>query len=104
VIPADKDGHILWINNEGIARIAREAGAPKERGAGVMLNAKLGDHVKKGQAILEIVAERNTKLEAATKLTDILQPVGLSRRPEDRMLMERIPYEKLHKRTFVLER
>jgi len=103
-IPADKDGHILWINNEGISRIAREAGAPKEKGAGVMLKAKLGDHARKGEALLEIVAERNTKLDAAITLADRLQPVGLSKRPEDRMLMERIPYQKLHKRTFVLER
>src|SRR4030042_5766144 len=40
-VKADKDGSILWINNDDIARVAREAGAPREKGAGVVLKAKL---------------------------------------------------------------
>ena len=38
-------GRVLWINNKGIAQVAKEAGAPKEKGAGVMLKTKLGEHV-----------------------------------------------------------
>jgi AMP phosphorylase len=101
---ADKDGEVLWITNEGIAKIAKEAGAPKDKGAGLLLKTKLGDHVKKGQAILEIVAERSTKLESAIELARKIQPIGLSKKPEDRMLMERIPTPVVHKKTFILDR
>jgi AMP phosphorylase len=105
---SDLDGEILWINNEDIARIAKEAGAPKEKGAGVMLLAKLGDHVKKGDALFDVYAERDTRLKSALTLTDTLHPIGLSRRPEDRMLVSRIPAPTVRRarppKTFMLER
>ena len=101
---ADKDGEVLWVSNENVAKIAKEAGAPKDKGAGMLLKVKLGDHVKQGQALFEILAERNAKLESAARLADKLQPVGLSKRPEDRMLIERIPTPVIHRKTFVLER
>ncbi|MDH5636520.1 MAG: AMP phosphorylase [Candidatus Bathyarchaeota archaeon] len=98
------DGRVLWINNKGIAQVAREAGAPKEKGAGVILKTKLGEHVKKGGVLFEIYAKRNTKLEAAIELAKNLQPIGLSKKPEERMLMDRIPTRLVHRKTFMLER
>jgi hypothetical protein len=53
---------------------------------------------------MEIFAERNSKLKSAVELAQKMQPVGLSRKPEDRMLMERIPTPVVHKKTFILER
>ena len=103
-IAADKEGRVLWINNRGIAQVAREAGAPKEKGAGVALKAKLGEHVEKGGVIFEIYAQRNTKLQAATELARRLQPIGLSKKPEQRMLMDRIPTKTIQRKTFMLER
>jgi AMP phosphorylase len=103
-VQATQDGEVLWVSNEGVAKIAKEAGAPKDKGAGLLLHAKLGDHVKKGQVIMEIFAERNSKLKSAVELAQKMQPVGLSRKPEDRMLMERIPTPVAHKKTFILER
>jgi len=101
---ADKDGQVLRISNEDIAKIAKEAGAPKDKGAGLLLKVKLGDRVKKDQVLFEIIAERSIKLESAVKLANKLQPVGLSKKPEDRMLMERIPTPVVHKKTFILDR
>jgi len=103
-VAADRDGRVLWINNEDIARIAREAGAPKEKGAGVLLKTKLGDYIRKGETLFDIYAERNTKLEAAVELANGLQPIGLHRKPEERMIMDRIPTETIRRRTFMLER
>jgi AMP phosphorylase len=103
-IAADKEGRVLWISNRGIAQVAREAGAPKEKGAGVVLKAKLGEHVEKGGVIFEIYAQRNTKLQAAIELAKRLQPIGLSKKPEHRMLMDRIPTKAVHRKPFVLER
>jgi AMP phosphorylase len=103
-VTADKDGVVLWIENEDIAKLAREAGAPKDKGAGLVLRVKLGDHVKKGQVLFEIFAERSPKLGSAVGLADKLQPIGLSKRPEDRMLMNRVPTHVVHRKTFILER
>ncbi len=103
-VTADKDGTVLWMNNEDIAKIAKQAGAPKDKGAGLLLKVKLGDSVKKGQILMEIFAERSPKLESAVNLASRLQPVGLSKKPGDRMLMERIPSVTVRKKTFILER
>lgn len=103
-IATTMDGRVVWINNKGIAQVAREAGAPKEKGAGVLLRTKLGGHVKKGGVLFEIYAERNTKLEAAIELAKNIQPVGLSKKPEERMLMDRILTPIVHRKTFMLER
>jgi AMP phosphorylase len=103
-VTTDLDGEVLWVNNEDIAKIAKEAGAPKEKGAGVMLQAKLGDHVKKGDTLFDVYAERDTRLESALKLAANIQPIGLSRQPEDRMLVGRIPAPVVHRKAFTLER
>ncbi len=103
-ITADVDGGVLWINNGDIARVAREAGAPKEKAAGVLLKAKVGENVKKDDVLFEIYAERSTRLETALKLAEALKPIGLSRKPEERMIMERIPAQTEPKKLFVLER
>ncbi len=103
-IIAEKEGRVLWINNRNLAQIAREAGAPKDRGAGIILKVKLGKRVKKGDALFEIYAERTTKLNAAIKLAEKLQPIGLSKKLEERMLIDRIPKTIMHKKVFTLER
>jgi len=103
-IPTDQDGGVCWINNEGIALIAREAGAPKEKGAGVVLNAKLGEYVRKGDLLFEIYSERNTKLQAALELAEKLQPMGVRTKLEDRMLIDQIPTRIIHKKAFTMER
>jgi AMP phosphorylase len=103
-IIAEKEGRVLWINNRNLAQVAREAGAPKDRGAGIILKVKLGKRVKKGDALFEIYAERTTKLNAAIKLAEKLQPIGLSKKLEERMLIDRIPKTIMHKKVFTLER
>lgn len=103
-ITTEKKGRVLWISNTRIAQVAKEAGAPKDQGAGVLLNTKLGEHVKEGGVLFEIYAERSTKLEGAIELAEKLQPVGLSKKPEERMLMDRVPTPAIHRKTFTLER
>jgi len=103
-ITTDKEGRVLWINNRSIAQVAREAGAPKEKGAGVVLKTKLGEYVKEGGILFEIYAERNTKLEATIELAKKIHPIGLSKKPEEIMLMDRIPTRIIHKKAFTLER
>lgn len=56
-IVADRDGIITTINNLQIAHIARLAGAPMDKVAGVDLHKKLHDSVNKGEALYTIHAE-----------------------------------------------
>lgn len=103
-ITTEKDGRVLWINNQTVVKIAREAGAPKEKGAGLVLKTKLGEQVEKDTVLFEIYAERTTKLEAAIEIARNLQPIGLSKKPEERMLIGQVPTRTKHRETFMLER
>ncbi|MEM1539284.1 MAG: AMP phosphorylase [Candidatus Bathyarchaeia archaeon] len=103
-VVSDAEGMILWINNQYIAQIAREAGAPKDKGAGVKLRAKLGEYVRRGDILFEIYAERNNKLEAALKLAETLKPIGVGKRWDEHMLIETVPLEGRHAKVFTIER
>jgi AMP phosphorylase len=85
-IIAEADGYITHVSNSAIKDIARAAGAPAERGAGVILYGKRGHKVAKGEPILEVYAERATKLEEAYSLIAKLKPVTI-----EGMLLEEIP-------------
>ena len=51
------DGVVVDIDNLQMANIARFAGAPMDKGAGVDLFKKLGDNVKKGEPLYRIHAQ-----------------------------------------------
>jgi len=80
------DGYITRISNNAINIIARAAGAPKDKGAGIMLYGKRGYKVKKGEAILEIYAERSVRLQDAVSLLNQLKPILI-----EGMLLKTIP-------------
>ncbi len=103
-VTANQAGRVLWISTEDIVQSAKAAGAPKEKGAGVVLKAKLGEAVKKGAVLLEIYAERSSKLESALELAKRLQPIVLSKKPAEQMLIDRIPEKTADERPFILER
>ncbi len=64
-ITAKKSGYVKEIKNAEIARIARIAGSPKDKGAGIYLNVHAHHKVKKGEILLTIYAENKKKLEYA---------------------------------------
>jgi AMP phosphorylase len=97
-------GKVLWLSTDEIVRIAREAGAPKEKGAGVVLHSKLGDNVHKNGVLFEIYAERSSKLTSALELATQLSPIVLSKKPEEKMILDRIPEQATHEKTFMLDR
>jgi AMP phosphorylase len=103
-LTSNQTGRVLWISTEDIVNIAREAGAPREKGAGLLLKAKLGEAVKKDSVLLEIHAERSGKLGSALELAKRLQPIVLSKKAEDRMLLDRIPEKIASEKPFMLER
>ncbi len=64
---ANKNGKIVEMDNEDIAKIARLAGAPKDTGAGLYLYKHVSDKAKKGEKIFTIYAESKAKLKHAKK-------------------------------------
>ena len=56
-VPAEKSGVVIAIDNLQMARIARFAGAPMDKGAGVDLLKKLGDPVEKGETLYRVYAK-----------------------------------------------
>ena len=103
-VKAKVSGKVLFISCEGVAQIAREAGAPKEKGAGVVLKAKLGDSVRVGSVLFEVYAEREGKLSSALELAERIQPFVLSRKAEERMLLDQVPAKIDRAEPFTIER
>ncbi len=62
---AHKGGIIKDIDNLIISRIARIAGAPSNKGAGMYLHKHIGDRVKRGNALFTIYSESQEKLQYA---------------------------------------
>jgi len=85
-ITSPADGYISSINNSSINAIAKAAGSPRCKGAGVKLYAKMGYAVKKGDPVIEIFAERESDLREAQAV--------IARKPPfliEGMLLEEIP-------------
>ena len=74
-IKSSKTGIVKAIDNETIAKIARMAGAPDDKGAGLYLHKKKKDRVSKGDVLYDIYAENKAKLnlvkEFKTSFLDI---------------------------------
>ncbi|MBU1631941.1 MAG: thymidine phosphorylase, partial [Nanoarchaeota archaeon] len=60
-------GMIKEIDNEIIAKIARIAGSPDDKGSGLFLSKKLGDTVTKSELIYTVYAENKFKLDLAVE-------------------------------------
>lgn len=65
---AESSGVVAAIDNLQLAHIARLAGAPNVKGAGVDLFRKLGDNVKSGEALYRVHCEVETDLAFAKDL------------------------------------
>jgi thymidine phosphorylase len=65
VVEADHAGKVTYIDNRLISRLAKLAGAPNRKAAGVDLRVKLNDVVERGQRLFTICAENEGELEYA---------------------------------------
>jgi len=71
-IQAVNSGNVLWLDNNIIVTIARLAGAPKDKGAGIIIHKKIGQKVKKDDKLLTIYSEKKNKIHIVEKmLTEI---------------------------------
>jgi len=62
-VTSRKSGKVKCINNKIISKIARIAGAPVDKEAGIYLYKKVNDKVKKGEKLFIIYSESKEKLK-----------------------------------------
>lgn len=64
-VKSNDKGYVTWMDNHALVKVARHAGAPKHKGAGIQLYKKVGDPVRKGESLFTIYAEKASRLEEA---------------------------------------
>jgi AMP phosphorylase len=101
-VTADKSGYVLWMSNTSLSEIARAAGSPKDKGAGIVLYKKLGDKVSKGEKLFTVYAEKSRKLERVREKIEEEISVGVGERME--MLIHEVKEIPVHKKVFIFER
>lgn len=77
VIKAPIEGYITGVYNKPLTTIARAAGAPVDKGAGIRLHVKRGHKVKEGDVLLEIYSNSEARLEEAVKLLSKVSPITI---------------------------
>ncbi|WP_048151637.1 AMP phosphorylase [Palaeococcus ferrophilus] len=74
---APASGYVTGINNRAITAIARQAGAPEDKGAGLRLYVKVGEKVKEGDPLFTIHAESEARLDQAIVLARRMDPIRI---------------------------
>ena len=84
-IVASNAGYVHAIGNKEVVNIAKAAGAPADKGAGLLIFKKKGQRVEKGEVLMTIYAESEAKLQRARE-------VAISNSPFDieGMLLKRV--------------
>jgi AMP phosphorylase len=67
---SDKDGKVDIIDNKAMAKVARMAGAPFNKKAGIFLHKHVGESVREGEKLFTIYAESAQKLKYAWEAFD----------------------------------
>lgn len=81
VVPAEQDGVVTAIDCHRIARLARLAGAPTDKGAGIDLLKKIGDTVDRGEPLYRIHAALPADFKFATEAAGAESGYRLAAKP-----------------------
>ncbi|WP_425064334.1 thymidine phosphorylase family protein [Reyranella sp.] len=79
-VPATQDGVVTAIDCHRLARVARLAGAPMDKGAGVDLFKRIGDPVEQGEPLYRIHAAFEADFRFATQLAAVADGMTIGRR------------------------
>ena len=74
-VVSDRPGFVRRISNKAVVAVAKAAGAPSDKGAGVMIHKKLGAKVSAGEAIMTVYADREDKLLHAVEIAMEREPL-----------------------------
>ena len=83
---AKKSGYLNKIKNKELVKIARAAGSPRDKGAGLVLTKKVGSEVDAGETLFSIYADNEGKLKDALALAARLEPMIV-----EGMVLARVP-------------
>jgi AMP phosphorylase len=67
-------GLVTAVHNPDLVQVARAAGSPRDKGAGILLACQPGDRVERGATLYTIYAEHRHRLEAAADVARRLRP------------------------------
>ena len=101
-IRSEKSGQVLWMENRIIVEIGRAAGAPKDKGAGIVLNKKIGESVEKGELLFTVYADKVHKLDRVRYILSTQTPLGVGKKSD--MLIHTVTESPVVERTFVIDR
>ena len=91
-IYSEEDGLVQYVDNSAVALLGKLAGAPLDKGAGVLLHVKVGQWVRKGAPLLTVYSSSSARIQAIERmLSDGLRPLRVGRAAGRRMLLERYP-------------
>ncbi len=76
-ILAKKSGKIIELHNKKLNLLARAAGCPADKYAGIFICKKMGDKVKKREPILTIYSESQPRLKEAIRFYDKIKPIKI---------------------------
>ena len=85
-IKAVRAGYVHSINNKDLVTIARTAGAPADKGAGIILHRKKGQRAEKGEILFQIYADNQAKADRAKDIAIRLEPMDI-----EGMLIKKVP-------------
>ncbi|NPA76785.1 MAG: thymidine phosphorylase, partial [Candidatus Diapherotrites archaeon] len=75
-IYADRDGRVIHVSNHAVAHLARAAGAPFQKGAGIYLHVRVGDRVRKGDPLYTVYSDSQKLLKDALGLGEEVLRLG----------------------------
>ena len=79
---ASRPGRVVHINNRQVATLAKLAGAPERKAAGLFMRTRLGEEVARGEPLLEVHAETPGELayalDYAAQHPEIIEIRGMS--------------------------
>ena len=84
-VQASHAGYVHAIHNKEIVNVAKTAGAPTDKGAGLMVYKKKGQRVEEGDVLMTIYAESEAKLLRAQKAVVSNSPFDI-----EGMLLKRV--------------
>jgi len=101
-ICSDFSGFVLWVDNSAVLEVARAAGSPKDKGAGILFYKKVGDAVTKDEKLFTVYTEKPRKLERVQKILEENRICAVGDRRE--MLIKEVKEIEITKKAFILER
>ena len=78
-VVAKRSGRISKINNKMINKIARAAGSPFDKRAGIYLHKRVGEYVEQGEPIFSIYADSKERLEFAISGLEVWDPIEMEK-------------------------